>query len=332
MPGVGFVCDTARVRLVDWLDTVPLSDPGGDDHAGSDEELALATAILDHGAIDLGERIRAVPESALPINLAHRTLASIHRCEQLATSEITDADPAPDTWEMFRGKALDAYVCHVIHAGAVADPVEDLRSHWIAKDLPLEVESLDHHLGVGGLRVEGQEVNRRVGDLSALAASAGAFSQLRDLFPRVEVTLAWTAAGVVRLPGRIDVLLGGPGTPLPAVLVEVKSGVHRADHAAQLRHYLMIAALTHHRMPAAAALWYPGAEATDTAETCIDVPTEGTVASSAKRAAGAMERLGELWDGRVPRRTAGSHCNWCPESDSCEQALELVAGLERAGG
>jgi hypothetical protein len=306
------------VRLVDWLATLaePSGTPAepGDDpttKAGA-EEVAEASAILAEAAGGFCERLDALGVRPWPINVTQRLVTSIHRCEQLAVEESADSRET-DSWEAFRGRALDAYVCHAIHAGAVADPVEDLRSHWIATDRPGDIEALDGHMACA-------DASAKSADLEALAARALEFSHLGDRVARVEVTLAATVDDSIRLPGRIDVLLDGPGTPRPAVLVEVKSTRPRADHAAQLRHYVMLAALVHGSMPAAAALWYPGDPASRSPQSCVEVPVAGTVASSAKRVAGALSRLGELWQGRVPERSGGSHCTWCPLAAECPQA------------
>lgn len=250
------------------------------------------------------------------MNVTQQLVATVHRCEELAVQEAGTVG-STDSWALLRGRALDAYVCHVIHSGAVADPVEDLRSHWSATNRPADIEALEAQLGDG-------DTAKMVEDLSLLAARAGAFGDVGEHAPRVEVSFAYTAGETIRLPGRIDVLLGGPGTEGPAALVEVKSGTPRSDHAAQLRHYVMLAALVHGRMPAAAAIWYPAGEAAESPEQCLEVPVAGTVTSSAMRVVAALERVAELWEGRVPNRSGGPHCNWCPLSGDCEASRKPV--------
>ncbi|MGI9578893.1 MAG: CRISPR-associated protein Cas4 [Microthrixaceae bacterium] len=329
------------MRLSDWLATL---DPASTNRNDTVEDVTAARSMLTEAARSLRVLAGAETGPALPLTISQQFVSSIHRCEQLAVQEAAGGH-AGTGWKLFRGRALDAYVCHVIHAGPVADPVEDLRSHWAATDSPGDIEALDAHLStldrvadVDPLAVadavavaDPLAVDERVADLALLASSAGAFGQLRAQSPRVEVTLAVEIEDSVRLPGRVDVLLGGPGTGAPAVLLEVKSGSHRSDHSAQLRHYVMLAALVHGHVPAAAALWYPSGQEAQSPEMCVEVPVGGAVTSSAMRVVAAMERLGELWDGRVPQRTAGPHCNWCSLADVCSESLEQLDAVVTDG-
>ena len=284
---------------------------------GGSAEIGDATAVLERAALEFRERLEGLHGVAWPMTVTQRFVGSLHRCEQQAVTELGDFVDEP-RWDMFRGAALDAYVCHVIHSGPVADPVEDLRSFWIAADRPSELEDLDSL--VADSRTAGVDRDARLADLADLSARAGVFSHVRSRFPRVEVSIAPTLAATIRLPGRVDVMLGGPGTPAASVLIEVKSGRPHAEHTAQLRHYLLLAALVHGELPTAAAVWYPGGGEAGAESVTLEVPVPGAVSSSARRVAGVVGLLAELWEGRVPGRRGGPHCNWCPLSGECAEA------------
>jgi hypothetical protein len=123
------------------------------------------------------------------------------------------------------------------------------------------------------------------------------------------------AGGEVRLPGRVDVLLGGPGTGLPATVVEVKSAGsgHTYAHAEELRHYALLCALRHGRPPAAMALWYADG-------TTVPLLVEGAATAAARRVLDVLAALGEVRGGRPPSLRPGGHCRWCPGAPRCPVA------------
>lgn len=229
---------------------------------------------------------------------------------------------------MFRGRALDAFVQHVLFAGPVADAVPDLRSMWVASESTEDLEMLERftsgEAGSGGTGSGGTALNESaVEDLVDLAAHAMVFSGSQPYAPRTEVRMGATFAGVLELRGRVDVLLGGPGTDLPAVLVEVKSGRIRDEHRAQLRHYVLLAALRHGEAPAGATLWSP--------ESGLEpLHVHGVLASSAERVAAAVVSFAEISAGREPTLTPGAHCRFCPVNADCPVARREPAVGEDA--
>lgn len=267
-------------------------------------------AEQQEGAAGLDAARRRLTEAAGqlddPVLLSDRAIGLLLACEGAAVAAAT-APPTGTTWEMFRGRALDAFVEHVLFAGPVGDPAGDLEAMYLATESTEDLALLESHLGTPGA----------VADLAELAAGALAFSELRRWDARVQVTMAveLRAAGSTAavLRGRPDVVLGGPGTPHPAVLIEVKSGLLREAHRAQLRHYVMLAALRNGAVPAAAALWSPVAGLEP-----MHVP--GVVASAAERCAAALQKLAPLLTGTAPVLSPGLHCRFCVVADRCPAA------------
>ncbi len=273
------------------------------------DTLEQAVAILSDAAVGFAGRVEGLEGATLPVTLTTGLIEALHRCEGQAVASAGAAEREPD-WPQLRGAALDSYVAHVLFEGPVADPVEDLVSMW-------EASGRDDRVGVLTTMLEDPvEAPHRCSELDLLARSALDFSAVASLSPRVEVKMGTTVAGSVALRGRVDVMLGG-GPGLAPTLIEVKSGNPRAEHASQLRHYALLGALRHGAPPAAAAIWYPGGDGP-----CMvsDVSMYEAVPSSARRVAGALSTLAELWEGRAPALTPGSHCSWCPEADHCEAA------------
>jgi len=305
------VWDAQGVMIQEWLDTEVDTSGGPADAEQTRRALGITGAAaartrarLDHlesSGMTGGERIGA-------LSISKSTAADLQRCEGFAVARRGSLG-AESTWEMLAGRALDAYVAHVNHVGAVADPVEDLASVW---------EAQGRHEDAARVRAEGQEPGR-LERLSSLAMAA-AHAEVDPVWvPRVEVGLGVTVGDAIALNGRVDLLLGGPGTGRPTVVVEVKSGSQHSDHHAELRHYLLLAALRHGEMPAAAAVWYPDG-------TLARMHVAGTAESSAMRVAAAAAAVADMWEGRPPTLHPGGHCRWCPVADVCPRAQDPQTG------
>jgi hypothetical protein len=189
---------------------------------------------LEEAANVLVEACRGRPGGMdlLPISLTKRVLIDHGRCEGLALAHLGgDAEEDP-TWEMLRGTALDRFVKLWIHGGETDDPIGDVLAM-------LRAEGREHESAV----LEGSLDDHRREDLLGLAESASELQELRALDARVEVFVGVELAdGAVRLPGRIDVLSGGPGTSRPAAAIEVKSGRSERSqiHTGEVHHYAML--------------------------------------------------------------------------------------------
>jgi hypothetical protein len=309
------------VELARWLSEIEVrlrSDPAdrapvgaaardlADDVPALRDQLERAAATFAAAmAAGPGSPVGDQGRAALPVVLSKRLLGLHGRCEGAAVAALAGAGEAPPDWPMLRGRALDRFVAHQIFRGAPDDPVGDLLAMLRAGDESETAEALERAL----------DPSRRE-ELAALAAAAGALGPCAGWAPRVEVSVgAELAGGEVRLPGRVDVLLGGPGTGLPATVVEVKSAGsgHTYAHAEELRHYALLCALRHGRPPAAMALWYADG-------TTVPLLVEGAATAAARRVLDVLAALGEVRGGRPPSLRPGGHCRWCPGAPRCPVA------------
>jgi PD-(D/E)XK nuclease superfamily len=142
-------------------------------------------------------------------------------------------------------------------------------------------------------------------------------------WPRVEEPVRATLAdGTVTVAGRLDVLLGGPPTGRPAVVVEVKGGRWYDGMRADGHLYALMVALRDGEVPAAA----------------VTVVSDGTTQIEPIRPAllqHAAERLDEVMGiaaglaaGEPPRAAPGVHCQHCPVRGDCPAAEGRPAAVE----
>ena len=301
------------MELSQWLSELGVAgETPGDDVERLRAELDASAARLVAACAD-----RAWPTGWSPVVLPKRVLLLHGRCEGAALAALGHHDDDDGGWPVFRGRALDLLVAHQIFRGRSEDPVGDL------------VEMLR-----GGGEEEAAELllgaldQPRRAELAVLGEAVVAFESCGARDARVEVTVAAElAGGSVRLPGRVDVLLGGPGTPWPAVVIEVKStgSAHTYAHAEELRHYALLCALRHGRPPAGLAIWYPDG-------TTVPLLVEGAATSAQRRVLDVMGGLAELAEGRAVQLRPGGQCRWCPHAPRCPATGAEVSGGGRADG
>jgi len=263
--------------------------------------------------------VAGAPADVLPLRLPKARIAGLLACERgtlagLGGSEMGEA--------LVKGRLTDLLVAQHVTVGlgpdASADAVEaDLRDALdalgpAAADVATWLEGADddalarvwHHTGV---------VRSRLSDGWGPVEPAW-WPRCQE---RAEVPLA---GGALVLSATFDLVLGGPPTGRPWLLVEVKSGAAADRNRTDLLWYALVAALRHGQAPAWVATW--------TAADDGLVPgsvTLGAVESAARRGLAALERLVGLASGREPLVTPHPGCDWCPELDRCEPGLDRVA-------
>ncbi len=301
------------MRFQEWLGGVDEGVVIDDAATCALDDAALIRDQLEQAAMGFQTRVDAHGGNPLgDVVLSKRTLAGFGQCAGAALASMRETSHPVAGWPMLRGRALDALVAHQIVSGTPEDPAaavdEVLRTTGDDALADLLAVALDED-------ILGEPDQRRRGELDELARSTAELVMDPSWVPRVEVTLAVDlAGGAVRLPGRIDLLLGGPGTARPAVVMEVKSGrPFLGAHATELHHYALLCLLRHRRAPAAMALWYADG-------TTVDVHVPGSAGAAARRVVDAIEVLGDVWEGGEPPLSPGPHCRWCLTVGSCPRA------------
>jgi PD-(D/E)XK nuclease superfamily len=131
-------------------------------------------------------------------------------------------------------------------------------------------------------------------------------------WPRVEdpVRVA-LAGGAVTVAGRIDVLLGGPPTGRPGVIVEVKGGRWYDGMRADGHLYALLVALRDGEVPASAVTIV--ADGT----THVEHIRPALVEHAAERLEEVMRVAAGLAAGEPPATVPGAHCGHCPVRPDC---------------
>jgi PD-(D/E)XK nuclease superfamily len=132
-------------------------------------------------------------------------------------------------------------------------------------------------------------------------------------WPRVEEPVrARLAGGAVLVSGRLDLLLGGPPTGRPAVVVEVKGGRWHDRMRADGHLYALLVALRDGRAPAAVVT----VVADGTTE--VEPIRPAVLATAAERVEEAVRVAATLAAGEPPAVRPGPHCGHCPVRPDCE--------------
>jgi hypothetical protein len=133
-----------------------------------------------------------------------------------------------------------------------------------------------------------------------------------EWWPRVEEPVrARFAGGAVTVGGRIDLAFGGPPTPRPAVVVEVKGGRWYDGMRGDAHLYALLVALRDGRPPAAAVTVV--ADGT----TQVEPIRPALLAHAAERLDEAMQVAAGLAVGEAPVARPGAYCDHCPVRDDC---------------
>ena len=296
-----------------WLDQLPATS------AIPAEELEHLRGDIDRSVRDslaeLGDRL---DQDRLPLRLPKGRLAELERCERTALARFLDESPPTPGAAALRGTALDHFVAHQLVAGRVLEPVADLRSmltvssDWRSLDLLDELSSDD--------------AASLVDPLAGAVAEAWSGIDARWA-PRTQSRAALSLAdGACSCSGIVDVELGGRGTDLPGVVIEVKSGAVAAVHPHEVYLYALLVALRDRAAPAVVARWYPGAD-----PTALPV-TLGVLEAAAARLSAGARRWAELLAGAVPDERGGGWCGWCPDRSRCPSAVDGAGAGIPSGG
>jgi hypothetical protein len=134
-------------------------------------------------------------------------------------------------------------------------------------------------------------------------------------WPRVEEPVrAVAAGGAVVLGGRLDLLLGGPPTSRPAIVVEVKAGRWHDSARADGHLYALLVALRDGVPPTAVVTVV--ADGT----TQVEPVRPAVLSTAADRVVHALDVAGPIAAGEPAPAHPGPHCGHCPLRPACPEA------------
>ena len=273
--------------------------PGFDDAA---EALADLAALLDHAAREATAVGGWTP--AEPLRLAKGTVGWLLRCPRRALAgaggEVTD--------DLLGGLVIDAAAKLATLVPQRAPTVEAALGYLEATGDTTVTDALADRGGVAALPAD---VAPRI---ERLAGAWPAFDP--GWWPRVEEPVRATlAGGTVVMSGRLDVLLGGPPTPRPAVVVEIKAGRWHDGARADAHLYALLVALRDGVPPAAVVTVV--ADGT----TQVEPVRPAVLATAADRVVHAAEVAARIAAGEPAPANPGPHCGHCPLRPVCPEGL-----------
>jgi hypothetical protein len=134
-----------------------------------------------------------------------------------------------------------------------------------------------------------------------------------EWWPRVEEPVRVPLAdGAVTLGAKLDILLGGPPTDRPSVVIEIKGGRWHDSVRSDAHFYALLVGLRDGVAPAMAVsiAAADGITHTEPIRTAVLVHT-------AERVAAAIETASRLAAGEAPEARRGVHCATCPVRTGC---------------
>ncbi len=296
---------------LDRAGTAPIDDGWPDTEPDADGGATHLRAVLD----------RAAGEASVvggwsdddPLRLSKGMVTWLLRCPRraLAGSEVGATD------DLVAGLAVDA-------AAKLAT---------LVPQRPPTVDAALAYLDATGDTTAADHLADR-GDRAAapLLADIGArIDRLADVWPvidpgwwpRVEEPVrARLAGGAVMVGGRLDLLLGGPPTDRPAVVVEVKGGRWYDGMRADGHLYALLVALRDGRPPAAVVTVV--ADGT----TQVEPVRPAVLATAADRVEQAMQVAAAVAAGEPPAALPGPHCAHCPVRPDCTAGLAWVSDAQ----
>lgn len=173
----------------------------------------------------------------------------------------------------------------------------------------------------------GDEAAARLMDEAAARVGqvAGAWPPVEaGWWPRVEEPArVRLAGGAVTVTGKLDVLLGGPPTGRPGVVVEVKAGRWYDGMRADAHLYALLVGLRDGEAPA--RVMTVVADGT----TQVEPIRPALVHHAAERVDAALRTAARLAAGEVAEARPGSHCGHCPVRAGCGPGGRWAAGEDR---
>lgn len=299
-----------------------LDDPGRLGEPVTGEVVDEARAIVAHAAAsavggDGGGGVGWTCEE--PLRLAKASVARLLQCPRRALADPDLADVG-DVTNIVLGQLVDGGAKLATLGPAVAPDVEAACDYLEAVGEPQARRHL-HDLGADAAAGLLADAAARLDPLvAAWPAIDGAW------WPRVEEPVrARFADGAVVVSGKLDVLLGGPPTSLPGLVVELKGGQWHDGVRHDGHLYGLLLALRDGVAPAAVL----SIAAADGATQLEPIRAE-VVLHAAERVATAIEVAAGLASGEVPEARPCSACTFCPLRSTCPEGTAHLAARARA--
>jgi hypothetical protein len=280
------------------------------------EVLDEARLIVEHAVASAGAGCWTGDE---PLRLAKASIARLLQCPRRALADPDLADTG-DITNIVLGQLVDGGAklatlgpAHPPDVAAAADYLDAVGEPRVREHL------LD--LGPGAADDLLADAAARLDPLvAAWPAIEGAW------WPRVEepVRVRLGTAGAVVVSGKLDILLGGPPTGRPGLVVELKGGRWH-DSVRQDGHlYGLLVGLRDGVAPAAVL----SIAAADGATQLEPIRPE-VLLHAAERVAAAVEVAARLAGGEPAAAHPGSYCGFCPLRSACPEGTAHVAHRAR---
>jgi PD-(D/E)XK nuclease superfamily len=249
-----------------------------------------------------------------PLRLSKHVVTGLLRCPRRALSDDQDTGD-------------DVVVGWVVDAAAKLATVSPRRhvtvDAAVAFLTALADSTVADHLADLGPAAERltAEAAPRIDRLTASLAGVDA-----GWWPRVEDPVRVALAdGAITVAGRIDVLLGGPPTGRPGVIVEVKGGRWHDGMRADGHLYALMVALRDGEVPTSAVT------IVSDGTTHVEHIRPALLEHAAERLDEAMRVAARLAAGEPPAMLPGAHCGHCPVRPDCPAGRDWRPAVEAAG-
>jgi hypothetical protein len=303
----------------------PLADP---------ELSGRLRLILDQGlppgpdGTGTGPRVRAGragpgghgPRPGSRLVVTKDRLTRVLACE--AHQVVVEFGERPPTIAMACGAIVDALFRQLVTVGSIGEPMVDGLAALSVDDHQRALVSWIERLPGPERDQLHAEVDRQAGGLCRRWPSLDP-----SWLPRTqEVLRVPVAGGTVELSARVDLAIGAPATDEASVaIVEIKSGLRRAEHRSDLHFYALLESLRSPAPPFVVATYY-----TRTGEFDVDPVSEELLVGAARRTLAGTGRLWRLSQGSDRLRSATSLCGACAARP--EYSVGRWPGHGQAGG
>jgi hypothetical protein len=283
-----------------------------------------AAALLDEAAIDAARQGGWSSED--PLRLSKGPVTWLLRCPRRAVADAESLAASADVDRLSIGLLVDAGAKLATLTGRAGPVTVDDALAFLTATGDTTVDRHLDDIGPGAAA----ELRAESGDLLDRLTSAWPTID-PAWWPRVEEPVrVRLARGAVTIGGRLDLLLGGPPTDRPGLVVEVKSGRWHDTVRADAHLYGLLVGLRDGIAPAAVLTIAVGGSsgggasgdggASHAGATQLEPIRPAVLRHTAERVAVVLRTAGSLAAGEPPPAHPGSHCAHCPVRVDCPAA------------